>query len=71
MMVEAERCIGHLRSHARNLQSLLYYLDNRKAVEREEYSDSADRLREPIGRLKEIAHVSLQHGEGAPCELNG
>ena len=62
-MVEAEWFIGHLRSQAWNLQSLLCYLDNRETVEREDDFDSADRLRELIGRLKEIAHVSLQHGE--------
>ncbi len=61
-MVDVELLISHLRSQVRNLQSLVHYLENRGAVEGEDYSYSAQRLRELIGHLKEMERFSSQRG---------
>ena len=44
-------------------RSLLQYLENREAVEGEDYAYSADRLRELVGRLKEIERFSSHRGQ--------
>jgi hypothetical protein len=61
-MVEAELLIGHLRSQVRNLQSLLHYLENREAVEHDDYSYSHGKLRELIGNFKELQRFTSQRG---------
>ncbi len=61
-MVEAELLISHLQSQVRNLQSLLQYLENREAVEHEDYSYSYGKLRELIGSLKELQRFTSQRG---------
>ena len=62
-MRESEFVICHLRSQVRDLQSLLNYLESREAVGFDEYSFLHTRLREVIGRLKEMQRFSLQRGE--------
>ena len=62
-MVEAEFVIGHLRNQVRDLQSLLNYLEDREAVGHEEYGYVQTRLRDVIGRLKEMQRFSSERGE--------
>ena len=62
-MVEVEYVISHLRSQVGNLQSLLDYLESCEMVGREEYSYLHTKLREVIGRLKEMERFSSQHGQ--------
>lgn len=64
-MVEAEFVIGNLRSQVRNLQSVLNYLESRDGVGCEDYSYLETKLREVIGRLKEMQRFSSGRG-GAP-----
>lgn len=59
-MVDAELLIGQLLSQVRNLQSLVHYLENRGVVEGEDYSYSAQRLRELIRQLKEMERFASQ-----------
>lgn len=62
-MVEAELLIGHLSCQVRELQSLLNYLESRETIQSEDFSYSHRRLRELIGRLKELERFSSQRGE--------
>lgn len=62
-MVEAELLIGRLRNQVRSLQSLLNCLESRGAVEREDYAYSYARLRELIGSLKALEHLSSERGQ--------
>lgn len=59
-MVEAEYVICHLRSQARDLQSLLNYLESREQVKNEDYSFLHTKLREVIKQLKEMERYSSQ-----------
>ncbi len=61
-MVEAEFVICHLRSQVRHLQSLLNYLESRDAVGYEDYSYTQTKLREVIGRLREMERFSSHRG---------
>lgn len=59
-MVEAELLISHLSRQVRELQSLLNYLESRETVQSEDFSYSHRKLRELIGRLKELERFSSQ-----------
>lgn len=65
-MVEAEYVIGKLRNQARELQSLLNYLESRETVAGEDYVFLHTKLREVIQQLKETERYSF-HGQTIPC----
>ncbi len=61
-MVEEEFVISHLRSQVGNLQSLLNYLESRDAVGEDEYVFLHTKIREVIGRLKDMERWSSRRG---------
>lgn len=61
-MVEAELLIGHLRSQAHQIQSLLNYLESRPHVEADDYTYTTGRLKRLISDLKSLERFTTQRG---------
>ena len=69
-MVEADLLIGHLRSQARELQSLLSYLENREGLRAEDYTYSQSKLCQLIRQLKELAQFSARHASAQQLQAH-
>ncbi len=61
-MIEAKFVLCHLRSQARDLQSMLNYLESREQLGHEEYAYLREQLGEAAKRFKEMQRFATKHG---------
>ncbi len=63
-MVHDEFFILNLRSHVRNLQALLNYLESCEVVDHDDYAYCREKLREVMKGLRELGDASSQRSAG-------